>query len=86
MPVAAGDWPNTTVPLALTASIASRHPSSWPTARNCSGVGGAWLKSPIMHTAQVLALNPPVWMPSTGLVMPPNLPSKTWPYLSTSAL
>jgi len=38
-----------------------------------------------MHTAQVLVLNPPVCTPRIGLVIPPNLPSKNRPSLSTSA-
>lgn len=74
------------VPRGSTRSMASRHPNNIPTECTCSGVGSATSKLPIMATAQVLRLKPPVCEPSTGLVMPPNRPSKTWPYLSTKAL
>jgi hypothetical protein len=66
--------------------MASRHPNSLPTARSWIGGGSIRSKLPIRATAQVFLLNPPVCEPWTGLVMPPNLPSKTWPYLSTRAL
>ena len=64
----------------------SRQPISRPVVRSWIGVGGTTSKLPIIATAQVFRLNPPVWPPSTGLSMPPARPSKTWPYLSTSAL
>ena len=54
--------------------------------RSWIGVGGTVVKSPNIATPQVFSLKPPVCAPSTGRVMPPARPSKTWPYLSTSAL
>ena len=77
---------NTTVPLGSTWSMPSRQPSSRPTVRSWIGVGGSTLKLPSIATPQVFLLKPPVWAPSTGLVIPPARPSKTCPYLSTSAL
>src|ERR1700682_3652733 len=75
-----------TVPLGLTPSMLNRQPSNRPTVRSWMGVGGTTSKLPIIATPQVFLLNPPVCDPSTGLVIPPKRPSKTWPYLSTNAL
>jgi len=77
---------NTTVPRGSIWSMPSRQPISLAVVRSWIGVGGTTSKSPIIATPQVLRLKPPVCEPSTGLSMPPARPSKTRPYLSTSAL